>query len=106
MIIIPRLGRWNHCASQRFTWTRIWWKGYRWTPFCHVRLRITRMIRAPWTLGRAWWQFSHRHIRCWWRLRFVLTGNCGHHCTMVQPYGFVPEAGCPVHDISCDDNCR
>jgi hypothetical protein len=24
--------------------------------------------------------------------------DCGHVCDHVEPYGFVPEAGCPVHD--------
>lgn len=32
-------------------------------------------------------------------LRYLMTGNCGHiGCCYVEPYGFVPEAGCPVHD--------
>ena len=25
--------------------------------------------------------------------------NCGYVCGYQYPYGFVPEAGCPVHDI-------
>ena len=25
-------------------------------------------------------------------------GNCGYACAYVEPYGFVPEAGCPIHD--------
>lgn len=24
--------------------------------------------------------------------------GCGFECNWVFPYGFVPEAGCPVHD--------
>lgn len=32
------------------------------------------------------------------RIRFVLTGDCGNACDHVEPYGWVPEAGCPVHD--------
>lgn len=24
--------------------------------------------------------------------------NCGFECNFVEPYGFVPEAGCPIHD--------
>ncbi len=32
-------------------------------------------------------------------LRYLVTGNCGHiGCGYMEPYGFVPEAGCPVHD--------
>lgn len=26
------------------------------------------------------------------------TMACGHFCGWVEPYGFVPEADCPVHD--------
>lgn len=25
--------------------------------------------------------------------------DCGHHCNYQLPYGFVPEADCPVHDV-------
>ena len=32
------------------------------------------------------------------RTLFIFTGNCHHHCVVQEPYGFVPEAGCPVHD--------
>ena len=36
-------------------------------------------------------------------LRYLLTGYCGSiGCCYVEPYGFVPEAGCPVHDA---DTC-
>ena len=45
------------------------------------------MIRHP-----RYWFYD---IRC--RLKFVLTGDCGHACGLVQPWGFVPEEGCPVH---------
>lgn len=29
--------------------------------------------------------------------------RCGHACDFAHPYGFVPEAGCPVHDIDKED---
>lgn len=30
--------------------------------------------------------------------------DCGYACGVVEPYGFVPEAGCPVHDnLIADD---
>ena len=36
-------------------------------------------------------------------LRYLVTGYCGYGgCGYVEPYGFVPEAGCPVHD---HDSC-
>ena len=27
------------------------------------------------------------------------TISCGHRCCFQEPYGFVPEAGCPIHDL-------
>ena len=42
------------------------------------------------------------YLRVIWRfvslVRFHLTGNCGNACAHVEPYGWVPEAGCPIHD--------
>jgi len=32
------------------------------------------------------------------RIRYALTGSCGMECGWTTPYGFVPEAGCPIHD--------
>lgn len=34
----------------------------------------------------------------YYRLKFILTGDCGHACSMDSRYGYVPEADCPVHD--------
>ena len=31
-------------------------------------------------------------------LWYLLTGRCGHVCSVVEPYGLMPEAGCPIHD--------
>ena len=35
-----------------------------------------------------------------WRglLRFLFTGDCGNACGYEEPYGWVPEACCPIHD--------
>ncbi len=30
-------------------------------------------------------------------------GDCGYICEYVEPYGFVPECGCPVHDGNEDN---
>ena len=43
-------------------------------------------IRAP-ILGPYW---------RWKQLTFYCTA--GYECDWVHPYGFVPEAGCPIHD--------
>jgi len=32
------------------------------------------------------------------RIRYIVTGQCGNACGYAQPYGWVPEAGCAVHD--------
>lgn len=37
--------------------------------------------------------------RLWVRIRYKLTGDCGCVCGYTQPYGFVPEAECPIHDV-------
>jgi len=54
------------------------------------------------------WKAPLRHriyLRLMWpiwrlkaRIRFALTGDCGFMCEHVEPYGFVPECGCPIHD--------
>ena len=44
-------------------------------------------IRAP-LMGR-FWAWAHRR---WYPFA------CGYACDWVYPYGFVPEANCPVHD--------
>ena len=42
MIIIPRFGRWNSHHSRHFVFERVWWRGYKWTPFCKMRLRSAK----------------------------------------------------------------
>ena len=52
---------------------------------------MTRSIRY----GSLWyWIHDTRH-----RLKFVLSGDCGHACDWCHPFGWVPEDGCPVHDV-------
>ena len=36
----------------------------------------------------AYWLFRSKYTPC----------DCGYICDWVYPYGFVPEAECPVHD--------
>lgn len=51
---------------------------------------------------RLWlrWRTPVRLIFWWFTvIRYFLTGDCGHGgCGYMEPYGFVPEAGCPIHD--------
>lgn len=30
--------------------------------------------------------------------RYVFGGRCGNECAMTEPYGWVPEGSCPIHD--------
>ena len=50
------------------------------------------------------WCWSKRLTWIIWRagvyLRYLATGNCGCACGYAHPYGFVPEAECPIHDLS------
>lgn len=32
-------------------------------------------------------------------VKILLLVDCGFECGHTEPYGFVPEAGCPIHDI-------
>jgi len=54
---------------------------------------MTFTQRTPFRFGivRFVWRMSIR-------IRYALTGNCGCFCGYFSPYGFVPEAGCPIHD--------
>lgn len=37
------------------------------------------------------------HVAWTW-FRYTLGFGCGYACEVVEPYGFVPEVGCPIHD--------
>ena len=41
-----RFGKWRSSAGRWFIWERIYWKGYRWTPFCSVRQRYKGRRKA------------------------------------------------------------
>jgi len=43
-------------------------------------------IRAP--LLRRYWEYRNKNFIC----------KAGYGCEWVYPYGFVPEADCPIHD--------
>lgn len=49
---------------------------------------------------RTIWRFRVRWLvwRLWVRLRYAVMADCGLACGYVEPYGFVPEGGCPIHD--------
>lgn len=54
------------------------------------------------TLLYYWNQVKARLLWPYWALRDwhqrYFEHSCGRLCEWVYPYGFVPEAGCPVHD--------
>lgn len=50
---------------------------------------------------RLWlrWNTPIRWVFWWYSvIRYYVTGDCGHGCGYMLPYGFVPEADCPIHD--------
>lgn len=52
------------------------------------------MIRNPDVKPRKYWLL--REI--WGIVGYVLGEGCGHNCEHAAPFGFVPEACCPIHD--------
>lgn len=50
-------------------------------------------VRTIWRFPIVWWLWSLGV-----RIRYALTGDCGLACGYIEPYGFVPEADCPIHD--------
>lgn len=60
-----------------------------------------------WLDRLIWMAPGVSHVIIWlWKVRsrvqYWLTGDCGNECGFVEPYGFVPEADCPVHDVARD----
>lgn len=46
-----------------------------------------------------WNMFKARRLRRLWHwLNVHFPTRCGYACEYVYPYGWTPEAGCPVHD--------
>jgi hypothetical protein len=41
-------GRWGHKGGRFLVWERIWWRGWRWTPFCRVKKRYDSWL--------GWWR--------------------------------------------------
>ena len=41
-MILPRFGRWSSASGALFIWKRIYWHGWRWTPFCRIFWRYCR----------------------------------------------------------------
>ena len=43
-------GRWNHSAGRWFVRRRLYWQGYRWTPFVRIKGRYKQIDteRADW----------------------------------------------------------
>lgn len=59
-----------------------------------MRWRIRRFLFCAPMISRVTW-FLWR-IRS--RVQYRLTGDCGNVCGYEEPYGWVPEAECPIHD--------
>lgn len=33
-------------------------------------------------------------------IAFLCADHCGYACGYFEPFGFVPECGCPIHDVT------
>lgn len=59
-----------------------------------LRYRIDRFLWCAPVISRVtWFLWKVRTVVQYW-----LTGDCGNNCGWEEPYGWVAEAGCPVHD--------
>ena len=80
--MLIRLGRWDRAAGRWFIWRRIWWGGYRWTPFCRVTLRYVGMVFQRVCVMKDGVENGHQqikrcHDRCviariWWTVAGAL----------------------------------
>ena len=52
-MILIALGRWNHSAGHGLIRERIWWRGYRWTPFVRARWRYQFAMHIAYSLPRS-----------------------------------------------------
>ena len=60
-------------------------------------------------LGMWWWHSRWR--RWYYKIKYRLTGDCGHYCAYHYIFNFednrryrmfIPEAGCVIHDVEDD----
>ena len=59
----------------------------------HKKQLDKKSLRYHWNMLRA------RILKPYWKWRSDhIPTTCGYNCDWVYPYGFVPEADCPVHD--------
>jgi plasmid maintenance system antidote protein VapI len=76
-----------------------------------IILLLIAELRFMWLKKNNWMKLFHAarddfmqadHEAGWWESqyrRYFKMIDCGHGCDVVYPYGFVPEDGCPVHDV-------
>lgn len=63
-------------------------------------MKVTKAVHGWKVERRTIWRFRVVWVfwKCWIRLRYALTGDCGLICGYEEPYGFVPQAECLIHD--------
>jgi DNA-directed RNA polymerase subunit RPC12/RpoP len=128
-MIVLNFGRFSHRGGRFLFWERIYWHGWRWTPFCRIEKRYKSWFGY-------WSQYIYRCPKCGQEFngekpnkpgtlclacphcnyQSLVIGDadkpyllnpgvlkdgielCSYGCHYAEPYGFVPMAGCPIHD--------
>jgi len=49
-MVTVAFGRWSDCAGRFFTLKRIYYKSYKWTPFCRIKKRY-----------KTWFGYKEEH---------------------------------------------
>lgn len=74
-------------------WLRVAWREGKAKGLARqLRLRGTRRITPAALVTKAVYSFRNRKGFPCWKI------DHGYNCEWVYPYGWVPEAGCPLHD--------
>lgn len=79
------------CPSCHYVWNEVvYWNTFKLScPKC--RQTVFRPVENPFFKKTYFWGMKSF-------LKHLITGWCGNECDHVEPYGWVPECGCPIHD--------
>jgi len=67
-----------------------------WMEIVSSNKNVMTVVIRRWHPG-FWW--ARLVAGVWYPfLNWLHKNDCDYYCRWVYPYGFVPEAGCPIHD--------